>query len=355
MAIDEENNTELEIARLREERLLREAEIILRGKEIELHNIQSNNNKFFTQMFSPSGVAIVVGLIGLLGTAVSLMNTADIEEKKRQSDLLMKWYERNEGKDEKKGFNELLNLKEFGYIKIPPETEKKLRDIIGIKKNESVPPPLLGPIPTKPEAVKIFWDSYRVAFGPLQQSTIDGVTQIFDFIKKENDIKDIPSVAYILATIKWETAHTFVPTEEIGSEDYLENRYGPKTGTGQALGNTEPGDGVRYKGRGYLHLTGRKNYELMNQVLNLARTDNDLIEHPEKALEPLIAYRIASYAMQNGTFTGHKLSDYIKSDKVDYVNARRVYNGLDKAEAIADLAGRFESILRESLSQKEKQ
>jgi predicted chitinase len=55
------------------------------------------------------------------------------------------------------------------------------------------------------------------------------------------------------------------------------------------LGNTEPGDGARYKGRGYLLLTGKRNYAKANQLLGLAGTDSDLLKNPDKALDPEIA------------------------------------------------------------------
>ena len=68
-------------------------------------------------MFSPVGVAVIVALFGLLSTTASLWNTSQIEDKKRQAELFMKWYDRNDGKDEKQGIIELLNFKEFGYFK----------------------------------------------------------------------------------------------------------------------------------------------------------------------------------------------------------------------------------------------
>ena len=88
----------------------------------------------------------------------------------------------------------------------------------------------------------------------------------------------------------------------------------------------------------------------MNEVLKLKDTDNDLLKNPEKVLDPIIAYRIASYGMRNGFFSGKKLSDFISENKVDYEAARQIVNGKDKAVAIADIARKFESILRESLS-----
>jgi hypothetical protein len=88
----------------------------------------------------------------------------------------------------------------------------------------------------------------------------------------------------------------------------------------------------------------------MNDVLGLAGTDSDLISYPEKALDPLIAYRVSSQIMLSGILTGRKLSDFINGEKTDYVNARRVVNlGLARAGTIADTAKKLEAILRASV------
>jgi hypothetical protein len=51
------------------------------------------------------------------------------------------------------------------------------------------------------------------------------------------------------------------------------------------------------------------------------------------------------YGMQKGIFTGKKLGDYISNVKTDYINARRVINGTDRATTIANYAEDFEIIL----------
>ena len=70
---------------------------------------------------------------------------------------------------------------------------------------------------------------------------------------------------------------------EIGSDKYLANRYDMKHSPVRAklLGNTKPGDGIRYKGRGYLQITGKYNYEKAGKALGL-----DLVNHPELLEDP---------------------------------------------------------------------
>ena len=54
------------------------------------------------------------------------------------------------------------------------------------------------------------------------------------------------------------------------------------------LGNTQPGDGPRFKGRGLIQLTGRSNYQQYGELLKL-----DLVQDPELAADPVISLRIA--------------------------------------------------------------
>jgi putative chitinase len=71
--------------------------------------------------------------------------------------------------------------------------------------------------------------------------------------------------------------------EELGGDDYLA-RYDGR----DDLGNTEPGDGARFRGRGLIQLTGRANYAVYGR-----RLDVDLIADPERAAEPALAVRLA--------------------------------------------------------------
>ncbi len=108
------------------------------------------------------------------------------------------------------------------------------------------------------------------------------------------------------------------------------------------LGNTPQadGDGYLYRGRGYVQITGARNYRLATSRLGV-----DLVGSPDKALDPAIAAKIIIRGMIEGWFTGKKLSDYIGA-KVDYKGARRIVNGTDKAALIAGYADTIEAALR---------
>ena len=97
-----------------------------------------------------------------------------------------------------------------------------------------------------------------------------------------------------------------------------------------------------------MQITGRANYARMTQILGLG-PQADLVQDPEQALRPAIAYQIMSVGMRKGLFTGKKLSDYITAQGCDYKNARRIINGVDQAAKIADYATTIEGILRAAI------
>lgn len=68
------------------------------------------------------------------------------------------------------------------------------------------------------------------------------------------------------------------------------NRYDIKFNPQMAkkLGNTNPGDGYNYRGRGFIHLTGKYNYQKAGEALGI-----NLVEYPELAADPEIAADIA--------------------------------------------------------------
>ena len=192
-----------------------------------------------------------------------------------------------------------------------------------------------------------FFNGYREIYGKLNQGQVSGLDNLLGYIELDNEITDIRWAAYMLATVKHECADTFQPITERGAKSYF-NKYEPGTSIGKNLGNKVAGDGYNFRGRGYVQITGRANYQNMSSALGLSG-ENDLILHPDHTLHPDVAYRIMSYGMRKGSFTGKKLNDYINGTACDYTNARRIINGLDKAATIKGYAVTFESILNNSL------
>jgi predicted chitinase len=95
-------------------------------------------------------------------------------------------------------------------------------------------------------------------------------------------------LAQFMAQVAHETLG-FQRLVEVGSKEYF-NRYDPEHNPKKAkiLGNVKKGDGLRYKGRGFIQITGRENYRRAGQALGLP-----LEEKPDLASRPDVAARIA--------------------------------------------------------------
>src|SRR5690606_12485229 len=173
-----------------------------------------------------------------------------------------------------------------------------------------------------------FYDTIRDTI-PLTNQNVAG----FDLIIQEGRNRKVPLhfLAYILATAYHETAATMQPVREYGSEKYLKSKkYYP------------------YVGMGYVQLTWKKNYEKASKVLGV-----DFVKSPKLLLDPQYALPILFVGMEEGWFTGKKLSDYIdnvdeddKEDLREFSNARRIVNGTDKQVLIGQYAIAFEKGLK---------
>ena len=192
-----------------------------------------------------------------------------------------------------------------------------------------------------------FFAQFRLNFGPLVQTQVDGLNFILGHAEGDSsDWENLSQISYGLATFMWETAHHFTPVTEFGQPSYFD-KYNAGTPIGIRLGNTQPGDGFRFRGRGYVQITGRANYERIGRLLGV-----DLIGNPEQALDPEIAYRIAAGGMQHGWFTGRKLVQYIPSDTdPQFQPARQIINGMDHASDIAALAVKMTATLKAAAAQ----
>lgn len=141
-----------------------------------------------------------------------------------------------------------------------------------------------------------------------------------------------PQTAYLLATVHHESRMGLWLLDQESGWAY-EGRH--------HLGNTERGDGPRYRGRGYIPIIGRIQYAHWEQTLGLP-----LLREPDLAAEPYVAAEIAVRGMRNGSFTGHYLAEYLNESDRDYLGARRVVNGQDRAVLVARYAQQYEAALR---------
>ncbi len=186
---------------------------------------------------------------------------------------------------------------------------------------------------------EIFYTEYRKYFGRLQQRQVDGlnflISKLETSTKIAHETKEVALAmwAYVLMTVKWETANTYQPVTEYGSQKYLRSkRYYP------------------YIGRGYVQLTWEWNYKQFGERIGV-----DLVGNPDLANDPEIAWKVLEEGMtdltaQDPEFTGKSLEDYFSSDRIDFYNARKIINpkDWDSYDPITSGAKKFWAILKAS-------
>jgi predicted chitinase len=139
----------------------------------------------------------------------------------------------------------------------------------------------------------------------------------------ENGLTDRASVIAVIATIATEVG-SFEPINERGDDTYFTKHYEGRAN----LGNVQPGDGVRFHGRGFIQVTGRANYRTYGEKLGVA-----LENQPELALDADVATRILGCY-----FKDHGIADVAR--KGDWKGVRRKVNGglngWDRFSALVD-------------------
>lgn len=129
--------------------------------------------------------------------------------------------------------------------------------------------------------------------------------------------------AYVLGTSFHESAHTMKPVREYGGETYLRSKpYYP------------------FVGMGYVQLTWERNFKKASDKLGV-----DFVKNPRLLLDPKYAAPVLVIGMAEGWFTGKSLSNYITLSASDFVGARRIINGTDKADLIAGYAKQYDTLL----------
>jgi putative chitinase len=150
---------------------------------------------------------------------------------------------------------------------------------------------------------------FRGEHGSRQAEIIDAVGPVLEATLTEYAMNTNIRAAHFLAQICHESAG-FRTTEEFANGSAYEGR--------KDLGNTQPGDGPRYRGRGLIQLTGRANHVEYGEALGLNLTD-----HPETAAEPVISLRIAcEFWKRRG------LNQFADRDDIETIT-RRINGGLN--------------------------
>ena len=214
--------------------------------------------------------------------------------------------------------------------------------------------------------LNLSFDKLRSYFGRLTSSQVQGfnntlaVINTFVDAKGKKAAKNPLYLAYMLAT-KWhETARTMQPIEEYGKGKgrpygtWLTNSKGVKYC--QAVGGKKPYFYTfaeyphLYYGRGDVQLTWLDNHIKMTKKINAYIDRNpacglahvDLANNPAQACDPTIAALVMVIGMLDGDFTGLGLNECIRwGSRGEFVAARRIINGTNEDDRIADYAVKF--------------
>lgn len=169
----------------------------------------------------------------------------------------------------------------------------------------------------------------------LTRGNVYGCERLLDYIEANPMNPNI--AAYAFATAWWESGQTMAPVKEAYwlSEDWRKRnlRYYP------------------WYGRGLVQTTWEENYRKVAKLIGLP--EDFFVGDPDKLLEWAYAVPALFEACKAGIYTGKSFQDYIdeqdESDAEDfkeYKAARRVVNGTDKDDTIANLALHFEHAIR---------
>lgn len=168
--------------------------------------------------------------------------------------------------------------------------------------------------------------------GRLTQSQIEGIEQVLEQFEGTG-LRAYKYLAYILATAFHETGGKMQPVREgFAKTDAAARKIVAK----RAYSVVDKETGQVYYGRGLVQLTWSENYKKMEDVVR-----RPLYKNPDLALDPAISAAILVNGMINGSFTGKKLADYFNGENEDPVGARRIINGTDKAQLIAQYYKNF--------------
>lgn len=124
--------------------------------------------------------------------------------------------------------------------------------------------------------------SQILAIAPNSKKYVDIYLPYINQYMEQFGIKTRLQVCHYIAQIMHESAELRY-TEEIASGAAYEGR--------KDLGNTQKGDGNKFKGRGLIQITGRANYKAYNDYLVRGGMKVDLLKNPELLAKPVGAVK----------------------------------------------------------------
>jgi Chitinase class I len=165
-------------------------------------------------------------------------------------------------------------------------------------------------------------------FGPIEN--VRANWPLIESALERNEINSLATVIAAIATVAVETGR-FSPIRERGGPAYFTKNY-----EGRAdLGNTQPGDGAKFFGRGYIQITGRGNYSEYGRGIGV-----DLVANPDLALDPAIGAQVLALFFRAKNIP--RLADAGKWESV----RRRVNGGLNGWDRFSAYVGELSKALQ---------
>lgn len=180
----------------------------------------------------------------------------------------------------------------------------------------------------------------RLFDGSLGKNQAIGLLAILDKWERLFSRSDDRWLAYMLGTVHHETGRTMQPVRETfaTSDGQVIARLEKAFGLGRLPWVKTPywrpdGNGKSWYGRGLVQITHKANYKRLGDAIGV-----DLVADPGLALKMDVALKIMFSGMIQGLFTGKALGDFFSGDKENWRQARRIINGLERADLVAGYA-----------------
>lgn len=183
--------------------------------------------------------------------------------------------------------------------------------------------------------------------GRLSQTQVQGYNAILDYwLLNYGEKGTLSQLAYILATAFHETGQRM---EAVRESFAVSDAQAIKRLSNRKYARRDSKTGEAYYGRGFIQTTWKDNYKKVGEFLSekMGR-EIDLVLKPDLLLKPEYSIPSLVDGMYLGMYTEKKLAQYVNATFTDFVNARRIVNGTDKATLIAGYATKFGNALRYS-------
>ena len=191
---------------------------------------------------------------------------------------------------------------------------------------------------------KAFFDAVRGTLygGRLAGTQVAGLAALLDRFER-GEVEDRRFLAYMLATAHHETGGRLQPVRETfaATDAAAIARLDRAFAAGRLPQVSAPywrrdAAGKSWLGRGLVQITHRRNYARLAGLTGI-----DLVGRPELAMEMAVSVEILFTGMLRGALTGRRLADHFSGTRADWVGARRIINGLDRAEKVAGYGRAF--------------